>query len=99
MNRWLTAIFILAGSLFCAETAWASDYHFHKGYTALQAGNRSEAAKWFFEAAEKGHPQSQVSLGILYSFGMGVAKDHAQAVKWHRKAAQSGNAEGQVGLE
>ncbi len=40
--------------------------------------------------AEDGDSQSQVTLGIMYDFGHGVAKDPAEAIKWYIKAAEQG---------
>jgi TPR repeat protein len=50
-----------------------------------------EAAKWYLEAAGRGHAAAQCSLGILYNEGAGVAKDYTQAEKWFRMAADQGN--------
>ena len=38
---------------------------------------------------------SQVSLGVMYEEGRGVAQDDAEAAKWMRRAAEHGNAEAQ----
>ena len=48
--------------------------------------------------AEKGDAQAQLSLGLLYASGTGVAKDLGKAVKWHRKAAEQGLARAQFVL-
>ena len=54
-----------------------------------------EAAKWFRKAAEQGHAESQFDLGLLYTNGEGVDKDHKEAVKWLRKAAKQGHVNAQ----
>jgi TPR repeat protein len=48
--------------------------------------------------AERGDASAQVSLGIAYESGRGIAKDEAAAVQWFRKAAEQGNAAGQMHL-
>jgi len=50
------------------------------------------------KAAEQGNPLAQVSIGIAYVTGRGVAQDYAQAAAWFRKAAEQGNATGQCSL-
>lgn len=48
--------------------------------------------------AEKGDAKAQLSLGLVYAEGTGVAQNDAEAVKWFRKAAELGNAVAQVYL-
>lgn len=40
------------------------------------------------ELAEKGQPQAQVDLGLLYAKGIGVPKDYAAAMQWFQRAAE-----------
>jgi TPR repeat protein len=47
-----------------------------------------EALPLFREAAEHGYSQAQLSLGIAYHVGEGVAKDASLAVLWCRRAAE-----------
>lgn len=49
-------------------------------------------------AAEKGDVEAQASLGLTYSFGLGVEKDYKLAAYWYEKAAKQGNALAQVSL-
>jgi len=58
----------------------------------------AEAANLFRQAAERGLPRAQRSLGELYQFGQGVTKDEVEAVKWYRKAADKGDAKAQSDL-
>jgi TPR repeat protein len=57
-----------------------------------------EAVKWYRLAAEQGDAGAQLSLGVMYDNGEGVAKDDAEAVKWYRLAAEQGNASAQSNL-
>jgi S1-C subfamily serine protease len=50
----------------------------------------AEAAKWYRQAADKGHAEAQATLGALYSIGDGVPQDYAQSAAWFRKAAEQG---------
>ena len=45
------------------------------------------------QAAAQGDDYAQHNLGVMYSFGRGVAQDDAEAVRWYRKAAEQGNAD------
>ena len=49
--------------------------------------NDAEAARWLHLAAEQGHPNAQINLGIMYKAGFGVATDLVQAHKWFNLAA------------
>ena len=58
----------------------------------------SEAAKYFHEAADLGHPGAQHNLAILYLTGSGVTNDPAEAAQWLSKSAERGLAESQFKL-
>jgi uncharacterized protein len=60
----------------------------------------AEAVRWYRQAADKGHPGAQFTLGNLYELGQGVATNMTQAAEWYRKAAEQKNAEAEyaVGL-
>ncbi len=45
--------------------------------------------------AQKGIPDTQIALGILYENGDGVPQSHETAVGWYCKAAEQENAFGQ----
>lgn len=49
-----------------------------------------EAAKWYEQAAKRGHQQAQNKLGYLYETGQGVEQDLAVAFSWYKKAADDG---------
>jgi hypothetical protein len=49
-------------------------------------------------AAEDGVAQAQLSLGLRYESGAGVAKDSVQAIRWIRQAAEQGYVEAQYML-
>lgn len=41
-------------------------------------------------AAEQGHPEAQLYLGVYYFVGEAVPKDVAEASRWVRMAAEQG---------
>lgn len=54
--------------------------------------------KWLRLAAEQGHAQAQLKLGVSYGNGQGVAQNYQEAVKWFRLAAKQGQAKAQYYL-
>src|SRR6185436_11935459 len=67
--------FLLGSDFLLANAAAASEEDFR------------EAIK----RAEKGDPDAQMSVGMMYSFGEGVPQNYEEALKWYRRAASSGN--------
>ena len=55
------------------------------------ANDDLEAARWLHLAAEQGHPDAQLRLGLMYALGEGVPTDDAEAMRWFRLAAEQGN--------
>src|SRR6185436_10627465 len=51
-------------------------------------------------AAERGDPNAQFAVGVIYDTGNGVFQDPVEAVKWYRLAADKGhlNAQFRMGL-
>jgi hypothetical protein len=56
------------------------------------------ALKWFRKSAEQGDADAQLTLGIIYYEGKGVARDLAESAKWYSKSADQGDAYAQLGL-
>jgi TPR repeat protein len=56
------------------------------------------AARWYGEAAERGHAPAQATLGSFYEAGEGVAQDDGEAVRWFREAAEQGHPGAQTKL-
>ena len=57
-----------------------------------------KAASWLREAAIRGSASAQYQLGILFTYGHGVAQDEKEAVKWFRKAAEMEDDDAQFAL-
>jgi hypothetical protein len=49
-----------------------------------------EAVRWFRLAAEQGHADAQLNLGLMHYNGDGVAQDPVAAARWFRLAADQG---------
>ena len=54
-------------------------------------GDYETALREFRPLAEQGHAEAQLNLGIMYSLGLGVPKDHVQAYVWYTLAAGQGD--------
>jgi uncharacterized protein len=94
--RNLTAILcvtvaVLFGS---AGVSWSADLR--KGADAFKRGDYATALREIKPLAEQGNATAQFSLGLMYTVGKGVPKDHKTAVKWHRLAAEQGHAHAQA---
>lgn len=61
--------------------------------------NKTEAIKWYRQAAEQGYAIAQCNLGYCYNYGIGVEKNTTEAVKWYRKAAEQGNEDARKALK
>jgi TPR repeat protein len=60
--------------------------------------NPEQAAYWYRQAADKGHPEAQFNLGRLYASGQGVKKDEEQAARWVSASATQGYAPAMANL-
>ena len=60
----------------------------------IYAGRKdyAEALAWYRRAAEQGFADSQLNIGLMYEYGLGVNKDLNIALSWY-KAAMSGETE------
>lgn len=60
--------------------------------------DKIKAFPWFLMAAEKGHKESQTSVGFAYLFGDGVPEDRAMAAIWFEKAASQDDSQAEFAL-
>jgi localization factor PodJL len=58
-----------------------------------KGANYTTASAWFRKAADRGVPDSQYNLGILYARGIGVEQNLAESYKWFGLAAAQGDAD------
>ena len=87
---------------FAAASAQGAPQHLFDHATALQASSDPEdlttAADLFAQAAEAGHPQAAVSLGVMFQEGQGVAQDLDRARQLYEGPAAQGLARAQNNL-
>jgi len=60
--------------------------------------NNRDAALWFREAVDIGHPRAQFELGLMYEFGEGVPINLKRAHALYQKAAKQDIREARVSL-
>jgi len=94
--RRTAAAFILIISLLIASPAIAGQ--FDDATQAYKRGDYETAHRLIKPLAEKGLPEAQFNLGLLYDNGQGVPRNYAEALTWYRKAAEQGNGKGQYSL-
>ena len=63
-----------------------------QGLTAYQGGNKVAAFASWREEAEKGVPEAETRIALLYARGEGTKRDTIEAYHWLRLAAAQGNA-------
>ena len=95
MRRPAAAV-ILIISILMAGPAIAGPYE--DATKAYISGDYEAAYRLIKPMAEKGLPEAQFNLGLMYNNGQGVPQDYAEAVTWYRKAAEKGFAEAQYNL-
>lgn len=87
---------ILALLLLNAPAAHAQSYA--DGERAYLAEEYDKALAILRPLAEQGDSDAQVTLGLMYDHGHGVARDPQQAVAWYSRAAEQGVAAAQHDL-
>jgi len=82
----------------CGEKPLNDDANYKEGIDAYAKGEYSVAMEKLQPVAERGNPQAQFYLGLMYSKGDGVKQDHNAANAWLNKAAEQGNMQAQENL-
>ncbi len=83
------------------ETATANGHSgaaFNLGFIHERRRDYARAAHYYRIAAEKGNPDGQNNLGVLYLRGLGVPVDKREALRLFRHAAAQGYAQAQCNL-
>ncbi len=93
---WQAVVLVLA-LLGVAQTAHAAE-GMRASFEAAEAGNFDSAVTIWKALAEKGDPQAQFNLGLMYHSGLGIARSESEAVKWYQKAAEGGYSAARVYL-
>ena len=71
------------------------------GRNAYVDGDYEKAYRILKPLAEKGNPEAQKFMGVMYDYGHGVKADPEQALAWYKRAAEHGDAsvEYQIGAK
>ena len=94
--RKLLSASVVVFSMGMTGSVCAQDYQ--KGLQAYEAKDYAKALKEWRYLAERGHPEAQRRLGIMFANGQGVIQDYKQAVGWYRASAEQGYALAQGNL-
>ena len=82
--------------LLCSTEGWSDD--FGKGLQAYKKKDYETALREWIPIAEKGNPEAQNNLGVMYLNGEGVDPDYKTAMKWFTLAAEQSVADAQNNL-
>jgi TPR repeat protein len=91
-----TKSLLLILALLFAHTAWSGD--FEDGAAAYLRKDYETALAKLRKAAEKADAAAQLTIGVMYANGQGVAQDYREAVHWYTLAAKQGLAQAQTSL-
>lgn len=69
-----------------------------EGWLAVRNGDHEAAFRELLPLAERGDPECQYEIGLMYRKGRGVTRDSAEAMTWYLRAAQQGHAGAANGL-
>jgi hypothetical protein len=92
MRSLLLAVLLVAGLV----ASSGADYT--AGLIAYEQGDYATALREWTPLAERGIPEAQFKLGILYGQGLGVAQNETDTLQWYRQAAEQGYAAAQYNL-
>jgi hypothetical protein len=81
--------------MLCCGTALAG---LTEGLDALRRNDYATAERELRPLAERGDPEAQYRIGLMYEFGKGYPQDKAQGIVWFRKAARQNHAAAQTEL-
>src|SRR5690606_28346826 len=63
-------------------------------YVCEESTQLERGLKLVLEAAEGGHPPSQVFVGMMHQGGFHLPEDQREALRWFQRAIEQGNADG-----
>jgi len=86
----LLAAALLALALLPAGTARAGG-SLSSGIAAYRHGNFVQAAAILGPLAQRGNPEAQAYMGVMYATGRGVPQNFTQAAIFYRRAADQGH--------
>lgn len=95
----LILLTILSTFLFACSSNKSKEYSLSKAEEAYAAGDYPNAVTQLLPLAKEGNPQAQYTLGYMYYYGQGVAKDRTQGYFWMQQSAKQGNRSALQALE
>jgi len=93
VGKKVKTVIVGLGLLSLSSLALAGD--FDDAYEAASAQEYEKAAKIWHSLAQKGNPDAQFNLAMIYHSGAAGMLDEKQAVKWYQKAAANGHVKAQ----
>ena len=90
MRSQILSFLLVAGAAYAAESS--------TGVKCFEQKDFACAAREWQALAEKGVPQAQYNLGLLYARGLGVPKDPAKAAELYQQASNYGIVQAQYNL-
>lgn len=81
---------IRAGNERCEHAAEEYAYAYYAGTDPLLDINFETAFKYYEALTEFDNPRAMYNIGMLYLYGLGVAKDQEKGIEWVQKAADAG---------
>ncbi|MBE7212213.1 MAG: sel1 repeat family protein [Gluconacetobacter diazotrophicus] len=89
-ERWLGRVAMVV--LLAGAPARAEGDTVDAGIAAFRVGAFAEAARSWYEAADRGDGRAARFIGVMFDAGQGVQRDPAAAMRWYRRAAELGDA-------
>lgn len=96
--RRVAALILSALAGFAASGPTQAGVTVRQGVAALERHNYTAAVSIFAPMAERGDPNAQAYLGLLYAKGYGVPQNYTVAALWYRRAAEQGHSGAQYML-
>ncbi len=97
---WLRSVAIMVALSLVGCAAQSSAGTYQDGLAAYQHHRYAEAFSILLPCAERGDTRAEAFIGVMYSSGLGVARNDALAVSWFEKGAAAGDgiSENNLGL-
>lgn len=89
---------LLLAVLLITSLVASSQADYTAGLVAYEQGDDATALREWTPLAERGIPEAQFKLGLLYDQGLGVAHNVTDTLQWYRRAAEQGYAAAQYNL-
>ena len=89
MRTYIKTLVLALSALFFASSATADQ--FADAFEAAASSDYHKAVQEWEPLAQKGHPDAQLFLALMYHSGSAGYSNEKEAVRWYHKAAKNGN--------